>query len=641
MGPARPVSDKDVMTDGNPKTEVPKTPSEIRGPTVYVSTDDPAADAALIRQVMAYRHFTNLQLLVRDELWRGAEPEKYLAHWQESEDWRRKNKDGYEPKDPPLVNCDPASKARHKELLKLFGHPLAVRSLFQARKPEAAKKREATRLANLAAKNPEKHAKVLASKAAWAEKTGLSAGDEAALLRSGCAAVPFFAELLAAGSALKSHVIYLVAKRVETQYVAAFDRFKETGRFTPPRPEALDRVSQFFVDLDEKSARRGEEPDSLFVNLDRAGVKITVPLTDVEEYAGRQVLKGVKIGVVHGRLAMVLPYLRPRKLVDLNRPAKYAGLDLGVIRMASLFVDDDLTANVCVETLDLVSWNARFNEDTTELQERYVMLSGELKKLRGRGKTYVAHEQMMATDVGYRAKAEDFAALKAERQRRWRYRRDYVNDYLHKLAVRVGEYLAAADVTKLFVSRNLGELKVEGSRMRRDERRKFHQLPIVRLVDFLELNAWKYGFEVERVDEAYTSKANCMTTAVLAAHEELRAARGRNENENEEKPKAERERFAYPKLDGTALCGRRQGGRYIPRGEGFDGGRAYWHADTNGAANHIIVGLGHGLEWTKRRCDKLFATRVVKGRRILDQKNGLASLGMVRRCGLSSLASSA
>ena len=203
---------------------------------------------------------------------------------------------------------------------------------------------------------------------------------------------------------------------------------------------------------------------------------------------------------------------------------------------------------------------------------------------------------------------------------------------MHKSARRILDYLSDAGVTKLFCARNLGEIKQVGSKMRKKERRKFHQIPILKLLDYLKLNADEYGIEVDdSLDEAYSSKISA-----LLGENVLTAQKQRNKKEATKEPKKGQKNNS---IDTSASSepqshsgtiphgGSRNGRRFIEEATPGRKSRRSWHADINGAANHIVIGMQGPIKWNKKKIAKLSSPIIVDMRTMGWRKHGLVPQG--------------
>ena len=612
---------------------------EVRSLTFCVgaSTSD---ETTLKNLTLGYAHFQNCYIMLRDELYRKVYPEKVLERFEKSEAYREKmcteEKKEFKPKSRPVLDFSKTSKVRFAPFLKAVSRPGVIRSLFQERQPESAAKRKATRMANIEARNPEKYAEELAKKAKKAESGKLPDSAIADQLLAELTEFEPLLNLLAAGRGLKSHVIFNVVKRLDSSYKTAFNNFKNTGKFFPPKTKPLDEVESFFVPLCSISVS-GVSGDGLFVNLSDRGLQLYLPVAATQQLVGSD-FTGVAVGVRCGRLCITVPYVKPSPaLFDKTRKAKYAGLDLGIRYLASIFVDDEKTPSVCLPGGDAIAINSRFNEKVAVLNSAYTDRCKRQKKLRRAkaeelGVKYVTEADMILMDAAYAAEALVKADEKAKLDKLHFSRKEYFANLMHKSARRILDHLSDAGVTKLFCARNLGEIKQVGSKMRKKERRKFHQIPILKLLDYLKLNADEYGIEVDdSLDEAYSSKISA-----LLGENVLTAQKQRNKKEATKEPKKGQKNNS---IDTSASSepqshsgtiphgGSRNGRRFIEEATPGRKSRRSWHADINGAANHIVIGMQGPIKWNKKKIAKLSSPIIVDMRTMGWRKHGLVPQG--------------
>ena len=144
----------------------------------------------------------------------------------------------------------------------------------------------------------------------------------------------------------------------------------------------------------------------------------------------------------------------------------------------------------------------------------------------------------------------------------------------------------------LYVSRNLGEAK-QAKGFNKKFNKKFHQIPLLKLIDYLELKGGEFGIRVENIDEAYTSKTSCLSGDVEGAQK--LAAELKQDHKTLSRGE-KRQRFS------NALMGVRES-RSVYRDRVL-GKRIL--ADLNAACNHIKVGQGSvDFSWLKGKLWKL------------------------------------
>lgn len=224
---------------------LPKDKFETRVGKIVLRLPDEDA-SYFLGKIRSYLHLQNMIILIREELYRRAEPEKFFERFLADEDYLKKKaaekETAFEPREVPALNFDPLSKAKYKTLLSYFSNHHVIRSLFQEQSDEKKLKTQKTLDAKLRKSDPEKLAKIQALRA---KKEGqISAQARAKALKDQLEDVPIFYEFLMVGSELKSHVIMNLAKRLGRSYQNAFDNFSKTGVFYPPKTKkVLDRKS--------------------------------------------------------------------------------------------------------------------------------------------------------------------------------------------------------------------------------------------------------------------------------------------------------------------------------------------------------------------------------------------------------------
>jgi len=607
--------------------------SQTRGPVVFVN--GAKEDLAHIeKMLMSYAHFQNLHILVHAEI------QKQSVHQELSEEQR-------------LV---------FKTAQKFFGDPATIRALFQKQNDKSRLKRAETQLRNeekALEKDPVALAEMLAKRLerqkTFAEKPKLSSREKSNFLLANLSDMQFFLDLLDVGKSLKPHVIRNLSKNLEKDRNNGFAKFKKTGKLHLPKTQPISKISNYFVDLCEASTTR--KSDTVFtVNLDKKSRKIRVGLNFCRKEDGLRTGKITKIGVIHGKIAVVIMYKKNKKNKQTinNLPEKWAGLDLGLKTAASIFIDDEITPPLLLKAAHLVQYNAKFNEFNSKINEQLTETLQFMAKMRKASleDAYRTHGRLMETNEEYQSLDRKKKKLQMQQRPNLLKRRAFMSDQLHKLAIRTLEHLSENDVTNLAVSTNLGDMKNSGVRGNRDHNRRFIGLPIVRLVEYIKLNAWLFDIKVKDVDEAYTSKTSCFDGDVVKIqreyHEENQriradfaaakeAAQGANAHlkAGEEKKIVDFDSFkkAMEKPCGTALGGRRERGKYMKLET-----KTYWHADINGAVNHVRI-AGKEIDWTPLKKAKVFSPVVVQSKRgfrkvggemlktnVIDTKNGIGSL---------------
>jgi IS605 OrfB family transposase len=565
--------------------------------------------------VKSYRHLQNLMILIRADLYRGAEPEKAQKHFLRDEEYRKKKAaekgSKFEPREAPALDFDPESKKKHKALLAAFSRPRVIRALFQKANPGKKEKARMTRDENLKEKDLEKYNAMLEIRLKKAEKGGGTDQDKASLLKEALGETHFFKDFISVGGKLKSHVIFNLAKNLTTAYKNAFKKHADTGRLHLPKTEKLDYVSNFYINLCANSLKiKGDE---LLFNLSDHSVRVKLNETALDGYRDLITKEHFKIGIEMGKVVFLFSYIyTPEMKVEAALTQKNGGIDIGISNTAALFVDDDVSKSVVLGGREMAAVNARFNEKINRLCG---LLDPVKSKMRSIAKVEKKkHFDLLTESKEYARLNIEAVKLNVKRETLYLKRRIFFEQTMHKLARRILEYFASSGVTTIYASKTLAGLKQAPKKQRKLETRRFHQIPIIKLVNYLELNAIEYGIKVEFINEAYTSKTSVFLNEVL-----------KNQKRKESLSKLEGEAKISEELDlklGTTLGGRRAKGKFIIHTpEKAARNRPYYHSDVGAAANHIQA-RGEAIIWSKEKKHKLHAPIKVNVMDILDSLHG-------------------
>ena len=588
------------------------TKGDKRGPVVFLSGKNENT-SFLIQTIMSYLHLRNMYVIVRNELQARV-------------------------KNPDLSENE---RAVLDDMLGYLSNELVIRALFQEEKPAAQFKRRETRLRNAlqqlsqdaslndeekergrqilmnpksseelideqialvqaSSKTEAQKAKALAKLQRRKEQKLFSIREQEQALRAFLAEHKIFQEFLTLGANLKSHVIRNVIKSINIAYINAAIRAKETGRYFPPQAEKLDRVSDFFVDLCELSFRR--KGSTILINLAKKMLPFSLSQNIARRIPALKTAKVTKVGIVKGQLAVVLCYEKtpPIPLNTDKKAPKFAGLDLGLKNLASLFIDDEETPSILLQGRHLLRINALFNEANAIANEQLTPIQQRICTLRRSPTGYLPHQILLTKNPEYQQLYLQSSLLRVAHNQRFLARRNVMLDFFHKAAVRILEYLSEAQVTDLVISRNLGHLKNQkGPKGNRDHNRRFIGLPLLKILDYIEINSPYFGVKCHHIDEAYTSKTSCLTGDVVAIQKTFP-----KKLLLEKEKRAEITKPSSP--CGTTLGGRRNKGAFT-----LSESRTYIHADINAAVNHIRV-YGREIDWTARKRLKLHQPLRVK-----------------------------
>jgi IS605 OrfB family transposase len=227
-------------------------------------------------------------------------------------------------------------------------------------------------------------------------------------------------------------------------------------------------------------------------------------------------------------------------------------------------VNDKTTLSLIIDSKPFKHYNAKFNRLLSKLNESksQEVLEWGISKT---GTKYPIKYTQKGKDIN---KFISFLYSK---------RNKYFYDQFHKVSKRIVEYLHFNNVTDLYLSKNLAELKNNGEcSLRKTTKQNFIQIPFIKLLKNIEYKAQELGINIYWIDESYSSKSSCISDDIISI--QLNKPNSTN-----------------------AFNGRR-----VERGLFLDTLlNKIFNADINGAVNHIKIATAKSFEWLKNSLYKL------------------------------------
>lgn len=244
----------------------------------------------------------------------------------------------------------------------------------------------------------------------------------------------------------------------------------------------------------------------------------------------------------------------PTETAPTERPTKWAGIDVGLNNVLSVFVGDATTSSLLLCGKKYKHYNVRFNKHLSDMNEQIAGCVTEWKTIKDNLKVPLSY-----SETGHQ--------LIATRTHMRECRNRFFDAEFDKLSARIVNYFVQADVTDVSLSRNLSFLKTKQEKsntLRSSTRQQFYHLPFGRLLNHIARKCALKNINVHDIDEAYTSKVSCLSANISAIQQMRRQQRN------------------------TPLSATDCNGRRVQRGLFRDDefGLRY-HADMNGAVNHI------------------------------------------------------
>jgi IS605 OrfB family transposase len=372
---------------------------------------------------------------------------------------------------------------------------------------------------------------------------------------------------------VEQHNLGYLINRVKGNYKTYFTKIQRwkknsslfTGMPKPPRAKKLSKMTNYSVELDRYttlSFAQIERKNLVGVNLAHKMLYIRCSDDLVKKITDVSKLYSVKIVYDNGLLYLSVSYL---KKLNKNIPSvvKEAGIDIGINNLASIFVNDKTTPSLIVDGKPFKHYNAKFNRLIAKLNESK---SQEVVKWKSNklGSKYPLEYSQRGKDIN-----KFVSFLYAKRNR-------YFFDQFHKVSKRIVEYLKYHNVTDVYLSKTLAELKSNGNcKLSKSVKQSFIEIPFIKLLKNIEYKAQEIGINVHWINEAYSSKSSCISDNVIDIQNS-------------------------PQLT-NAFNGKR-----VKRGLFLDTAISkVFNADINGAVNHIKIGINKSFEWLKEKLFKL------------------------------------
>ena len=438
-------------------------------------------------------------------------------------------------------------------------------------------------------------------------------------------------KILKAAEGLLPKNLYYVVKSLRTAYKSTFTKIKKGDVANFPKPKKLKNTySDMSLPIDQErftfkgSGRLGinlGQGQQIFHINEKALIKCVGDLKNIT---------ALEILCKNGRLLFSFIYKKEITTQPCGKVPKYAGMDLGVKNIASIFILDDASDSIILKSDKFIAENSLFNKRLSELKSKQDILKNKLNNIRCdlvKSLLLSGANDTLSDDASYFSErflaeeSEDYSLLKkshAEASQEisslFSNRHDWMKDNLHKLSRRVLEILSDQGVSILFTSRNLGKIK---PKMGKVNNQKFVCLPIMKFLDYLKLNAAEYGIEIDdSIDEAYTSKSSCFTDeSDIVLAQEL-GKQKRTILERGQKGVSKEEKIKLETIDKQLLhaCGGKRSSRSIYKSKDKLGHTKSWLSDLGSALNHIQLGLKGKIDtaWVRKKMFKLCRPMVIK-----------------------------
>ena len=357
----------------------------------------------------------------------------------------------------------------------------------------------------------------------WQQKGG-SLAEKVQFLLQYYAHDQMMQDAMGLGFTLKDKIISELVKQMHESWKSFFAKVKAGDRRArEPKAKGLKDCVSFSLPIDMECVSFRKNTIKLLLERGKSYSIYCNEQALLANVGSFKAIKRMEACLKNGDIYLLFSYetskndFRPTPKAE----AKYAGLDLGVSRLVSIYIFDQESPSFAIDGQLFSSYNAEFNRKLAALTSQLDPLKARVRDFEkaARKDVYVSHRELMK-DKEYRRLCQEQDRIQKRMNKILRKRRHFFDTNFKKLAVRLLMTLQALSVTHLVTSRNIIEKKSLGANLGSVQNQRFYFLPMGKLLDLLKLFGPRYGVTViDSVDEAYTSKTSCLSGDVVKAHE--------------------------------------------------------------------------------------------------------------------------
>jgi IS605 OrfB family transposase len=377
-----------------------------------------------------------------------------------------------------------------------------------------------------------------------------------------------FKDLTLLSKNIKQHNFTYIINRVKSQYKTFFTAIKSNAKARLPKAKKLSKITNYSIDVDKDcslSFKKLAKHNLIGINLSDKMFYVHCYYDSIKSLIDNDInnLNSAKLVYDNGLLYLNVSYYKEIPKFTSDGAIKESGLDIGVNNLVAIFVNDEETKSLIIDGKPYKKYNSDFNRLISKLN---ISKSNEVLEwgLSKNGTKYPKKYSIKGIKIN------KFISFLYQKRNR------YFDDNFHKISVRILEYLKNSNVTDLYISKNLAELKSNGKcKLRKSTKQNFIQIPFFKLLNIFEYKAAEFSIMVHSIDEAYTSKTSCISDNVVD-------------------------------IQNNRLLSNAFNGKRDKRGLFKDTlMKKVFNADLNGAVNHIKVGTSKSFEWLKNYLFKL------------------------------------
>ena len=292
---------------------------------------------------------------------------------------------------------------------------------------------------------------------------------------------------------LKIHNIVEQIKNIKKNYKSTYTKSKN-GDFkaNKPSPKALTYANHITLYMDGYKSITFKRKNTIGINLNDKMIYTHVnhePLLNIfNDFTN---VKNINLNYSNGYIYMIINYIECESNINITKEIKYAGLDIGIKNIASIYVHDIKTKSLIVSGKNFINYNSSFNRFISKINKSInsFEIINDIEKIK------------------YLSKYKKFLYEKKSNL--------FFSEF-HKLSKYILLYLKNNNVTHLVLSKTINSLKNNGKcKMSKNMKIHFLQIPIIKLINNICLKAPIYNIKIVEIDESYTSKTSCLSKDIF------------------------------------------------------------------------------------------------------------------------------
>lgn len=294
---------------------------------------------------------------------------------------------------------------------------------------------------------------------------------------------------------LKAHNIVEQIKNIKKNYTSFFTKAQNGDtKVNKPSPKSLKNLNHATLYMDGYKSITLKRKNSIGLNL---GNKMTYTHVNhkplIKLVKNLSFIKNINLNYSNGFVYMIINYSEASETYYNISTPKYAGFDIGVKNIASIYIHDEYSPSLIIDGSKFIAYNCSFNRFVSKLNSETYKLSMN------------PHNSLRLNSL------INFRKFLYEK------RNNYFFSEFHKLSKLILKYLHSKNVTHLVLSKKISQLKNNGCcKINKNIKQHFMQIPLIKLIDNITIKAIQYNIKIIFVDESYTSKTSSISKNIYS-----------------------------------------------------------------------------------------------------------------------------